>query len=415
MGYLIIIESLRVWERKMSQYASKKLQNRKNNSSKSNGNNSRSDYAQGQDVDLIQRTIESSGQELTPDVVMSLQRTHGNQLVQQLIQRQTDHSTTKLVIQRFPDKDTWVKDSTMSGLFSEYDRSDALVAIDNAIDEYNKVKTSEDFKLRKLKIGEIDVAIRLWRASKGKVKGKKDPAKSAKRWKYIETLIAQVNKEKDKVQTEQIEANKKRKEEARVAKNKALPEIVTSHIQTIEDPAARAVAVFKSYMAYFRGTATYTLKTQPGMTIFNAGGTIACATIAQGLVDSMRYADLEAKTIQIPELNFITNQIDTGKFMDSSAVGNVANANDSENFAAVKRFFFSKHWIVEVTDAGVYFDPTSGVQVSSNAASEIIDSSLTGFEDVGKQTYAQGDNYRLAYQGDIAPSGGAYALTKIEE
>lgn len=395
-------------------FAHKKRQ--KKNSRKDKAKNGQKVQKQVESAEIQRAIADPSNAKLTPQVMDALQRAYGNQFVQRLVDSRTDASSSMPIIQRLPDKATWVAQSTMTGaLGGEYDRSAELVAIDNALDAYDKVKDSEDFKKRKFILGEIDTAIRLWRESKGKKKGDKEPAKDAKRWKYIDSLIAEMNKEKDKVQKDQIAHTTKLKQESAAAKNKILPEIVTSDIQVMEDPAAKAVAVFNSYMNYFRGTASYTLKTQQGTTIFNSGGTIACATISQGLVDAMKYADLDAKVIQIAEQNFITKQIDTGKFMDSSAVGNVFNASDPTNFGAVKRFFFTKHWIVEVTDAGVYFDPTSGIQVSSANANEIIDNNYKGFKDVGEHTYAQGDNLKLVYQGDIAPSGGGYKLVKPEE
>ena len=92
--------------------------------------------------------------------------------------------------------------------------------------------------------------------------------------------------------------------------------------------------------------------------------------------------------------------------MDPAAVGNVKN--DDNSYGAVKRFFFTAHWIVSANGTQ-YFDPTSGIPVSSTGI-EIVDPKYTGFTKTGDFDYKKGDEMTLTTLLDDAPSGSGYLL-----
>lgn len=335
---------------------------------------------------LVQRAIDHPGKNtLTPEVVLQLQALHGNQFVQRLMNRAA-----------------WENDSELTTLFGKYtyDRSDALRLIDERVGDYDLVRDSEDLKARYNALFNIKQAILAWRADKA------NRADRAKRWPAIRRLGEQVDEELAHI--EDLKGQRRAENEAAAAE--IIPEIVTEEIRAIVAPAARAKAVFESFMDYFRGDVQYTLKTIPDMTLYSSAGTVACATIATGLVEALRYAGIDSKVIQIPERYFITKPIGE-EFIDQDAIGNVFRTGGT--YEAEKRFFFTAHWIVSAPGANLHFDPTSGIEVDAKA-SEIIDPELTQFTTDGIN-YLKGDRYRLITRLDAAPSGSGYELMPIDE
>ncbi|MEP7215676.1 MAG: hypothetical protein ABI782_05435 [Anaerolineaceae bacterium] len=340
------------------------------------------------------------------DSILALQRLHGNQFVQGLMNR----AGPGLQIQRFKDRATWVTDSTVTGIRSEYIRSAELLAIDDAVGAYEPLRHSGDLQARELALNAIDTAVQQWRFSKRDVTGKaKKPSMTKKRSPAIQALVTEVRQERDAVIALQNQARNERTQQEAEQRDQFLETLIPEAVRTLPDKGERARAIFDLYMQHFRGTASYSLKTVPEASMFNGAGTIACATISGGLRDVFRYAGLTSAVIQIPARYFITKPLGNS-FMDSAAVGNVFMKGTDKDFAAVKRFFFSGHWIVEAKDAGLFFDPTSGVPVSADG-SEIIDPKYTDFVPDG-MNYKKGETLTLTTHLDAAQSGSAYELSE---
>lgn len=341
----------------------------------------------------------------SPDDVLHIQQTLGNQfLLQQMA------NDNKKAIQRFQTKDEWVTDSELDGtLWGTKKRSTALKAVDKAVGDYEAYHNSDNYEERRDTMWAIAYAIDAWRKSKGDEGYEAEqPSIHTNRWAKIKELKDAITVEDRAIQ--QL-INAREDEKRRIAKeeqDRKIAAFVPDEVKNLEDNNAKATRIFNLYMERFRGTASYTLSTDPGASMYNDEGTIACATISAGLRDAFRYAGLTSSVIKIPHEKFITKPI-TDAFMDTGAVGNVKRPDGS--YSDEKRFFFTEHYIVKVNGTQ-HFDPTSGVVVSADGG-EIIDPKYMDLVDSDVQyQYKKGDNLTLdALIGD-APSGSGYVLTE---
>lgn len=340
--------------------------------------------------------------------LLRMQRTAGNRVVVQRLFEKTPNEPAQL--ERVPSLTDWLNFSKMMRFKSELNRSDPLVKIDDTIDAYDKIRDTElNYNALDKKLADIQKAITDWKISKGSKKTEGGLTVPTEAWvstgraDIVQKLEAAVPKERI-IQQHVADDRAAQKKQATAS---AIDKILTPGVAALTNETARAKAVFQDYMAHFRGKAVYTLKTQQGVTIWDNLGSVACATISQGLVDALRHVGLHAKVKQIAPSYFVTKPVAPGVFIDSAVTGNVRPENG--NFADELRFYFSNHWIVQ-TEHGVNFDPTSGIEVTDGT--EIVDEKFrlkkSGELFVNK-------DHTLYLEGDTCRHGGGYVLDRTAD
>ena len=182
-----------------------------------------------------------------------------------------------------------------------------------------------------------------------------------------------------------------------------MDQLLTTSIKALTDPVSKAKAVFAVFMNEFRGTAGYRTTTGKDVSIWDGGSYVACGMISQGLIELLRSAGLTAKKRTIATKNFVTKRLDAS-FIDPTAEGNVRLPGGV--FADERRYFFNMHVIVEVGDGALYLDPTSGCEVSADAA-EIVEFSGLASDNGGPPTYSDATHV-LAPAGKNNRGDGAY-------
>lgn len=335
------------------------------------------------------------------DMLLRLQRGAGNAAVGHLLRDEL--APAPRAIARLKTSAQFVTHST--GLI-ERDRSTELQEVDTALADYDLVR-NDTLEKRERALYTLAMKIQLWKDSK---KTPNDPQAWTKshRKHAIKVLTAEQAAELQAVQDAMQQAADVRAATDAQAKKDKLDALVTSQIKAMTDSAAKAKTLFGVYMDTFRGRAKYTTTTPKGTTVWDDSGTVACSMISRGLVDLLGHAGVTAKVVEIATRNFLTKKLGA-EFIDPATEGNVRLPGGS--FADEKRFFFNKHWIVEVESGALYLDPTSGLEVGKDAP-EIVEHVLSTTESPSPPTYSDG-TWRATHIGSNKLGDGAYELTRV--
>ena len=295
--------------------------------------------------------------ELTPAAVMRLQGAVGNAAVGQLLRRPATPGRRQLA--RLRTATQFKKRSDMFG----HGRSQALQDIDASLAAYDVARPGTP-DAREAALYDLMNKIGSWKQSKQTAADNKAWTTTA-RAKYITELELQQQVELNLVIALKNQAEQDRQAAALKLKQDTMDAMITPRIAAMTNTKAKARALFRAYMAKFRGQATYTTTTPKNTTVWDmTGGRVACAMISNGLIDLLRHAGLTAKLRKVDPENFVTKKVGAD-FIDPSTEGNVRLPGGT--FADEKRFFFNKHWIVSVGNGTLYLDATSGIEVDKDA------------------------------------------------
>ena len=336
--------------------------------------------------------LPSQRSELTPGVLAQLQNGAGNAAVGRMLARLRDAPQFK-------------SDSKLKSGLITLDRSTELQAVDTALAAYDLVR-GDSLANRHAALLDLEAKINLWKNSKGPV----GAWRNTKRGDEIDAL--ETERKAELAVVEQGMKDEKAAADLLVAADRRnrMDQLVTATMKALTDPVAKARAVFAAYMGEFRGKAAYSTTTPIGTTVWDDGGVVACSMISNGLVDLLGHAGVTAKRIEIAPKNFVTKRLGTA-FIDPGAEGNVRLPGGA--YADERRYFFNKHWIVEVAGGALYLDPTSGIEVGVGAP-EIIDYAAMKAENAEKTIFANG-TWRVKRVGANNRGDGAYELTPAGE
>ena len=156
--------------------------------------------------------------------------------------------------------------------------------------------------------------------------------------------------------------------------------------------------LFAKFMKYGQSNWKYVTK---GADVLTGAKAAACGSFARAFVHLLKSTGIDnSAEVILAEQNFITGKL-PGTFIDPSCPGNVkVGAGD---YAAEKKFFFSKHWIVQ-TKFGTY-DPTNGTKAPASVWQK-------GFAETEKGIWENG-SYKLQFVDKKHVTGGGYLLTKL--
>lgn len=161
---------------------------------------------------------------------------------------------------------------------------------------------------------------------------------------------------------------------------------------------AGADELFAKFMKYGQSNWKYVTKGHDVLTGAKAG---ACGSFARAFCHLLKSTGIDdSAEVILAEQNFITNKL-PGTFIDPSCPGNVKVG--SGDYAAERKFFFSKHWIVN-TKFGTY-DPTNGTPAPASVWQK-------GFEETEKGIW-KNSNYQLQLIDQKHVTGGGYLLSKL--
>jgi hypothetical protein len=335
---------------------------------------------------------------LTPGLVERLQRGAGNVAVGRML---AGLRTSK----------QFKADSKLTSGLITLPRSDELRGIDDALKAYERVLATGDLQASQLSLWALGDAIEAWRKSKA-TDDDKQAWKGSKRADEVADLAAEYQAELDALT--QAMKDEDAENAIRVAATRRdrmdqlLPDALK--VKPVTDTVTRARDVFLVFMNEFRGKAGYQTTTKKDVSIWDGGGFVACGMISEGLIDLLQLAGVRAKKRTIATKNFVTKRL-TGQFIDPSAEGNVRLPGFT--FADERRYFFNIHVIVEVADGEIYFDPTSGLEVTADAA-EIVDFSGLESDGGGPPTYTDATHV-LAPAGKNNRGDGAYEMRVIAD
>lgn len=338
--------------------------------------------------------------QLTPELVLRLQRGAGNTSVQRLVRERV--RPAPLQVARLRTSGQFVKRSDLFGR----ERSQALQDIDTALASYDAVRggTAEE---RENALFDLFTKIGAWKTSKATATDDKAWKKSA-RATYIKELADEQDAEMQLVRALKAQEEQDRQAAALKRKQDAMDAMITPTIAAITDSGAKAKALFAAYMKKFRGKATYSTTTPAKTTVWDMKDRVACAMISNGLIDLLRHAGLTATLREVGPQNFVTKKLGAS-FIDPKTEGNVRLPGGT--FKAEKRFFFNKHWIVDVGNGALYLDPTSGIEVDKDAT-EIIAYKDMVRESPAPPVFSNG-TWRVSHIGNNAIGDGAYELTEV--
>jgi len=343
----------------------------------------------------------SPADQLTPDLVSRLQRAAPNTSVQRLVRERA--APDRRQVARLRTSPQFVNRSDLIGR----DRSQELQDIDASLAAYDLVRTGTADQ-RETALADLLKKIDAWKATKNTPADDKGWKKTA-RAKYITELGNQQQAEMNLVVAMKNQEERDRQAAERKRHEAVMDAMITQPIADLTDPAAKARALFAAYMTRFRGKATYTTTTPKNTTVWDMkGGRVACAMISNGLIDLLRRAGLTAKLREVAPHNFVTKKLGAS-FIDPTTEGNVRVPGGT--FAAEKRFYFNKHWIVEVEGGVLYLDATSGIEVDKDA-SQIIDYKDMALESHTPRTFNNG-TWRLTHVGANTLGDGSYELTPV--
>ena len=161
---------------------------------------------------------------------------------------------------------------------------------------------------------------------------------------------------------------------------------------------AGADELFAKFMKYGQKHWKYVTK---GADVLGGDKSAACGSFAAAFSSLLKSTGIDptAKVIQF-EKNFITGKL-PATFIDPSCPGNVKIG--AGNYADERKFFFSKHWIVQ-TKFGTY-DPTNGTEASASVWQK-------GFRETEKGIW-KNNSYQLQLVDKNHVTGGGYLLTKL--
>jgi hypothetical protein len=285
-------------------------------------------------------------------------------------------------------------------------RSQELRDVDAALAGYDVVRGGTDLNAREQALYGLIQKIKDWKDSKATATDK-SAWKNTARSQYITALELEQAAEMNVVVAAKAQEEQDRKAAALVVKQAEMDRLIKT-IGPTADAKAKAKALLNAYLTEFRGKARYTTTTPKNTTVWDKKGTVACSMISNGLIDLLRHAGVKANLREIKPKNFVTKKLG-GSFIDPGTEGNVRLPGGT--FAAEKRFFFNKHWIVDVEDGALYLDPTSGIEVGKDAP-EIIDYKDMAGEPVTPPAFNNG-TWRVHHVGNNALGDGAYELTRM--
>ena len=323
------------------------------------------DSARTLDADRRREPEPPPSSQLTPELVSYLQHGAGNAAVGRLLRETGDDDTAPSTALRTAAQ--FKSDSKLKSGLITLPRSAALQKVDGALAAYDLVRGT-DLKAELRAVQDISMAIQQWKNSK-QTPADKHAWRQAKRADEIDDLDTEQQAELQRLQQAIKDADDAREAATAARTRDRTKALLTPSVKALTDPAAKARAVFTIYMTEFRGKASYATTTPKETSIWDGTGVVACSMISNGLVDILRAAGLTAKVVQIPTERFVTKRIGAA-FIDPAAEGNVRQPGGE--FADERRYFFNKHWIVEVGSGTLFLDPTSGIEVSAGAP-EIIE------------------------------------------
>jgi hypothetical protein len=352
-------------------------------------------------------------------LILGLQGSAGNQAVTRALASGSEGRRTLARLRRARQ---WIRESELlmidvGPLKANYPRSDELEVIDRRLRDYDRVRDDDDLDARKQALLEIETAIGAWRRSKEpdisnpdretREAAQQHGAANVKRWRHVADLDDEVREEKDLVQ-QQLNERDAEREKARRGKRARdeIDPLIPEKVRGLADVGEKARELFGIFMHRFGGKAIYTTTTQRDVSIWDGGGTVACATICYGLVELLERAGVSAEVVKITPVNFLTTRLrDT--FIDPASEGNVRRPGES--FAATRRFFFTQHFVVAIK-GGPVLDPTSGVATDLDGTG-VVDDDVRDLGPMpgGVQGY-QNDKHSVRRVGS-GPSGGQYELS----
>jgi hypothetical protein len=337
--------------------------------------------------------------QLTPELVARLQRAAGNASVRRLVRERAARAPRQLA--RLRTSPQFVTRSDLIGR----DRSQELQNIDASLAAYDLVRTGTTDQ-RETALADLLKKIDAWKATKNTTADDKAWKKTA-RAKYITELGNEQQQEMNLVVAMKNQEERDRQAAERKKHEAVMDTMITQPIADLTDPKAKARALFAAYMAKFRGKATYTTTTPKNTTVWDMkGGRVACAMISNGLIDLLRRAGVKADLREVGPQNFVTKKLGA-RFIDPATEGNIRLPGGT--FAAEKRFYFNKHWIVQVEGGALYLDATSGIEVDKDAT-QIIDYKDMVLESHTPRTFSNG-TWRLTHVGANTLGDGSYELT----
>ncbi|WP_299675779.1 DUF4157 domain-containing protein [uncultured Tenacibaculum sp.] len=161
---------------------------------------------------------------------------------------------------------------------------------------------------------------------------------------------------------------------------------------------AGADELFAKFMKYGQNHWKYVTK---GADVLGGDKSAACGSFAAAFSSLLKSTDIdESSRVILIEQNFITGKL-PATFIDPSCPGNVKIG--AGNYADERKFFFSKHWIVQ-TKFGTY-DPTNGTEAPASVWQK-------GFKETEKGIW-KNSSYQLQLTDKNHMTGGGYVLTKL--
>lgn len=298
------------------------------------------------------------------------------------------------------DANTWIEQSTLTTLKIKKPRSEKLVAVDNALRAYDKVRDGQN-------LDEIASALQLVKNKLDSwIIDKTDDETREIRTARLEayrTFSKQLIDEIGRVNT--IRSKQKQQEILEARKNKAekLAEQFLDITETrgIEDPKERAEHIFDKFTEW--GRTIYVYNTTSKTDLLDGGTEAACGSYAQTLATLFNTFGITAKAVEVSTKNFFTVPLNTLKFIDPKCPGN--SKTPTQDFQQFNRFFFSTHWVVE-SSVGK-FDPTTGLKYDVEKA---IDSGMKDFKQETAVSYKL-SQLRVEVLQNAAYSGSGYLLT----
>ena len=156
--------------------------------------------------------------------------------------------------------------------------------------------------------------------------------------------------------------------------------------------------LFAKFMKYGQSNWKYVTK---GSDVLSGAKAGACGSFANAFCHLLKSTGIDnSAEVILAEQNFITNKL-PGTFIDPSCPGNVKVG--SGDYAAERKFYFSKHWIVN-TKFGTY-DPTNGTPAAASVWQK-------GFKATEEGIWKNG-SYQLQLVDHKHVTGGGYLLSKL--
>ena len=224
-------------------------------------------------------------------------------------------------------------------------------------------------------------------------------AKSFQKWYLAQSPDGMMNAY-NRVTSLEFSAEMEKKILAKAAlKEETKNTIVGELTETVGKKAADEL--FAKFMKYGQSKWKYVTKVPKAADVLAGAEAGACGTFSAAFVHLLKSTGIDSTAeVVLAEQNFITGKL-PGTFIDPNCPGNVkVGAGD---YASEKRFFFTKHWIVQ-TKFGTY-DPTNGTEAPASVWQK-------GFAK-GDGDFLENGSYKIQLVDKKHVTGGGYLLTKL--